>query len=67
MISRPISASYAALLLHVSGVVEHIYELDMQMKGESEVAVKFEALRRTYANVEPTMIKFERICELTQE
>lgn len=59
---------YAVLLLHVSGVVEHIYKLDMEMKGESELAVRFEARRpRTYANVEPTMITFEGICELTQE
>ena len=56
---------FSVFALHVSGVVEHVYELDMEMVGESELRVKFEGRRpRTYVNVEPTSIKIEGTCPL---
>src|SRR6266404_2840825 len=56
---------FSVLFLHVSGVVEHIFELEMEMAGESELAVKFEGRRpRTYVNVDPAVIKIEGTCNL---
>jgi hypothetical protein len=58
----------AVLWLRLSGVVEHIYRLDLNIQGESELTVHFEGRRaQAYANVEPTVIKVEGMCQLLKE
>jgi hypothetical protein len=57
----------AVLWLKLSGVVEHIYRLDMSMQSESELAVSFEGQRpRTYVNQVPSVIKVDGVCLLTR-
>ena len=59
---------FSVLWLHVSGVIDHINELEMKMVGKSNLAVKFEGRRpRTYVNVEPTVIKVEGIFNLAKD
>lgn len=54
------------LYLQLTGVVEHIFTLNLEMKSETEVFVEFEGQRPLrYVNAEPHTIKFEGICNFT--
>lgn len=58
----------ALLQLKLSGAVDYIYQLELEMRGDSELEVKFEGLRpRTSPNAEPYTIRFEGTCKLTSE
>jgi hypothetical protein len=64
--------TYARLLgvlwLRVSGVVEHIYRLDLHMSGENEMTIDFEGQRpREYSNVNPTILQLNGICALSHK
>jgi hypothetical protein len=55
----------AVLWLRLSGTVEHIFELELRMRGGSALAVRFEGQRhRQYSNVEPPIIRFKGTCKL---
>jgi len=55
----------AVLWLRISGVVEHIYRLDMRMQSDMALFVDFEGRRaRTYVNVEPPVISVRGTCQL---
>jgi hypothetical protein len=56
----------SVLYLKLTGTVEHIFRLELDMQGEVEVVVRFEGQRPArYANVDPHVIKFEGTCALT--
>lgn len=56
---------FSVLLLNTSGVVEHVYKLDMKLRSDTELSVDFEGKRpRVYSNVEPTTIKVRGVCNL---
>ena len=53
------------LLLRLSGTVEHIFSLDLEMAGEDTLRVRFEGQRaRRYQNVPPHRIRVEGTCAL---
>lgn len=54
------------LWLSLSGVVEHVFELDLQMQGDNALDIRFEGQRhRQYANAEPAIVRVEGTCRLT--
>jgi hypothetical protein len=53
------------LYLKLTGVVEHVFKLDLSFEGEATLRVRFEGERHTrYANVPPHTIAFDGLCEL---
>jgi nucleoside phosphorylase len=59
---------FALLQLKLSGAVEYVNQLDLQMRGDDELEVKFEGLRpRTSPTIEPHIIRFEGVCKLKKE
>jgi hypothetical protein len=53
------------LWLQLSGVVEHILDLDLRMQGNAALAVRFEGQRRRqYSNADPAVIRVEGLCRL---
>ena len=53
------------LWLQLSGVVEHVFELGLQMQGDTAIGVHFEGQRRRqYTNAEPTIIRVDGVCQL---
>lgn len=55
------------LYLQLTGIVEHIFTLNLEMKSRTEVIIEFEGQRApSYSNAEPHIIKFEGICNLTE-
>lgn len=58
----------AVLWLRLSGVVEYVFQLDLEMQGEDVLAVKFEGQRRRkYSNVDPPVIRVEGTCNLARD
>lgn len=54
------------LWLSLSGVIEHVFELDLQMQGDTALYIRFEGQRhRQYANAEPAIVRVEGTCHLT--
>ena len=55
----------AVLWLRLSGTVEHVFQLDLRLQGDGELAVRFEGQRhRQCVNQEPAIIRFEGTCPL---
>lgn len=58
---------FAVLRLVLSGTVEYIFQLDLDLASEDVLNVKFEGQRaRQYSNVPPHIIKFEGQCSLIE-
>jgi hypothetical protein len=56
---------FSVLLLNTSGVVEHIYKLDMKLENKTKLSIDFEGRRpRVYSNVEPPVIQVQGVCDL---
>ena len=59
---------HAILLLLLTNTVEQIHRLDLKMKSETELEVRFEGQRaRQYTNQEPLHIKVKGVCVLREE
>jgi hypothetical protein len=53
------------LYLKLTGVVEHVFKLDLTFEGERTLSISFEGQRPArYANMAPLMISFDGLCEL---
>lgn len=51
--------------LRFSGVVEHVYVLDLSLTGPNELRVEFEGQRpRKYDNVDPPVLRISGTCDL---
>ncbi|HJQ25709.1 MAG TPA: DUF4062 domain-containing protein [Blastocatellia bacterium] len=56
---------YAVAWLILSGTVEFIHILELQMEGEAKLGIKFEGQRaRRFTNVAPHIIQVEGVCNL---
>lgn len=56
---------FSVLWLRLSGVVEHIFQIDLEILNEKELKVSFEGQRpRKYSNVDPSTITIEGVCKL---
>lgn len=56
---------YTVMWLILSGTIERIYQLDLQMEEAAKLTVKFEGQRtRQYINITPPIIRVEGVCNL---
>lgn len=59
------SRLFGVLLLRLTGVVEHVYKLDLEVENEREMKVDFEGQRfKKYTNIEPPIIRVHGFCQL---
>jgi hypothetical protein len=57
---------FALLMLHLSGTIERVSKLNLELEPNAQLAVDFEGVRpRRYQNVEPAVIRVAGHCDLT--
>lgn len=58
---------FSILILRLSGVVEHVVQLDLGLQDEGQLSVTFEGMRaRKYANTVPARIRVSGVCDLNR-